>query len=184
MSSGAAVSARELGTCAVELLRLGWEAFRAQDCELLAAAERMVDARHRSHAGEQGSLQGAVASLFQLHATVRTMIDEEVPLTERAQREINSLFERGLELLECLRDGLLTENRVLVRHVIGSGIQYAQLARDYAMAHHQRLEEGVCLPRASSVYLEMLDGLTAVEGHARKIAEGLALRLGVSQAAH
>lgn len=176
--------ARELGSCAVELLRLGWEAFRAQDRDLLGAAERMVDERHRTHPGEPGSLQGAVASLLRLNTTVRVIIDEDIPLTERAQRELNSLFERGVELLECLRDGLVTENRVLVRHVIGSGVQYAQLAKDYAMAHHQRLEEGVCLPRASSVYLEMLDGLTAVEGHVRKIAEELALRLGVSRALH
>jgi hypothetical protein len=183
MSAGAVGSTRELGTCAVELLLLGWEAFRAQDRAPLGVAERLLEERHQTHSSEHGSLQGAVASLLRLHGTVRTMIDEEIPFTERAQREINGLFERGVELLECLRDALVTENRVLVRHVIGSGIQYAQLAKDYAMSHQQRLQDGVCLPRASSVYLEMLDQLTVLEGHARQIAQQLALRQ-LSRGAH
>jgi Na+/phosphate symporter len=131
---------------------------------------------HRAHALEPGALPGTVRSLLDLLASVRTMLDENVPFTERAVREINSLFEKGIELLECLRDALVTENRVLVRHIIGSGVQYAQLATDYAMAHQQRLLTGVCHPRASSVYLEMLEQLKGLEAHVRQIAQQLAVR--------
>jgi len=184
MSSGAVRPAHEVGTYAVELLQLGWEAFRTQDRTPLGAAERLMREPYRARAIEHGSLQGIVTSLLELLATVRTMVDEEVPFTDRALREINSLFEKGIELLECLRDALVTENRVLVRHIIGSGIQYAQLAKDYAMAHQQRLLEGVCLPRASSVYLEMLEQLKGLEGQVRQVAQQLALRHGSSSRAH
>jgi len=184
MNSGAVPASREVSTCAVELLQLGWEAFRSQDRGPLGAAERLMRDLHRAHVVEQGALPGTVRSLLDLLATVRTMLDEEVPLTERAVREINSLFEKGIELLECLRDALVTRNRVLVRHIIGSGIQFAQLAKDYAMAHQQRLLAGVCHPRASSVYLEMLEELKDLEGHIRQIAQQLALRHASSSRLH
>ncbi len=176
MSSGAVPASREVSTCAVELLQLGWEAFRSQDRGPLSAAERLMRELYRGHALEQGALPGTVKSLLELLATIRAMVDEHVPFTDRAMREINSLFDKGIELLECLRDALVTENRVLVRHIIGSGIQFAQLAKDYAMAHQQRLLEGVCEPRASSVYLEMLEQLKGLEGHIRQVAQQLALR--------
>jgi hypothetical protein len=176
MSSGAAPVSRDVSTCAVELLQLGWEAFRSQDPGPLSAAERLMRDLYRGQALEQGSLPGTVRSLLEILATIRAMLDEQVPFTDRAMREINSLFDKGIELLECLRDALVTENRVLVRHIIGSGIQFAQLAKDYAMAHQQRVLEGVCHPRASSVYLEMLEQLKGLEGHTREIAQQLALR--------
>ncbi len=184
MSYGAVPASREMSTCAVELLQLGWEAFRSQDRAPLGSAERLIRELHRTGAVEQGALPGTVKSLLELLATVRTMLDEEVPFTERAMREINSLFEKGIELLECLRDALVTENRVLVRHIIGSGIQFAQLAKDYAMAHQQRLLAGLCHPRASSVYLEMLEELKGLEEHIRQSAQQLALRPASSSRLH
>jgi hypothetical protein len=176
VSSGAVPVSREVSSCAVELLQLGWAAFRSQDRDPLRAAEGVMRDLHRAQALEQGALPGTVRSLLDLLDSVRTMLDEEVPFTDRAVREINSLFEKGIELLECLRDALLTENRVLVRHIIGSGIQYAQLAKDYAMAHQQRLLAGLCHPRASAVYLEMLEQLKDLESHIRQIAQQLSLR--------
>ena len=169
-------TSHELGTCAVELLQLGWEAFRTRDPEPIRVAERMLPERRRHPGREHGPHERSVALVCELLATVRTTVDEDVPFTDRALREINSLFERGVELLECVRDAALTENRVLVRHVIGAGAQYAQLAKDYAMAHQQRLQEGVCLPRASSVYLELLEQLERMAAHAGQVAQQLALR--------
>ena len=150
-----------------------WEAFRRLDAVPLGVAEQLLlDARN----GEGTTADEMVGNLVELLENLRVMLDDAVPFTERAVREINSLFGTGVELLECARDALLTENRVLVRHMLAAGTQHAQLANDYAMAHQQRLAEGVCLPRASAVYLAMLEHLKGVGHHTRRIAEELAVR--------
>jgi hypothetical protein len=177
-------STHELTTRAVHVLPLLWDAFRRQDAEPLGAAEQLILDMGRIHAPPGTPADEMLASVTDLLSSVRTMLDDSVPFTERAMREINSLFDKGLELLECARDALATENRVLVRHVIAAGAQHAQLANDYAMAHQQRLVDGVCRPLASTVYLGMLDHLKGVGGHTRKIAEELALRHGPATGAH
>lgn len=174
---------RELTTRAVDLVQLIWEAFRHQDLSRIGAAERLLREVRRTHAPPGTPADQMVTSVADLLAGVRTMLEDAVPFTERAMREINSLFDKGVELLECARDALVTENRVLVRHILASGAQYAQLANDYAMAHQQRLVEGVCLPQASTVYLGMLEHLKGVGRETRRIAEELALRLGPTTAA-
>ena len=177
-------STHELTTSAAQLLPLLWDAFRRQDAAALGAAERLLLDMRGTHALSGTPADEMVASVADLLSSVRTMLDDSVPFTERAMREINSLFDKGLELLECARDALLTENRVLVRHVLAAGAQYAQLANDYAMAHQQRLVDGVCLPHASALYLGMLEHLKGMGGHTRKIAEELALRHVPTSGAH
>jgi hypothetical protein len=173
----AARSVHELTTRAVDAVQLIWEAFRHQDLDRIGAAERVL--RHvRAHAAPDAAAQQLAASVGDLLSGVRTMLADGVPFTDRAMREINSLFDKGIELLECARDALVTENRVLVRHVLAGSAQYAQLASDYAMAHQQRLVEGVCLPQASAVYLSLLEHLKGVGHQARRIAEELAIRRG------
>ena len=165
---------QEVTTRVADALPMLWEAFRRLDAVPLGVAEQLLlDARR-----EDGTtaVDEMAAGLVELLESVRVMLDDAVPFTERAMREINSLFGTGVELLECARDALLTENRVLVRHMLAAGTHHAQLANDYAMAHQQRLADGVCLPRASAVYLGMLEHLKGVGHHTRRIAEELAVR--------
>jgi hypothetical protein len=170
-------------TRSIDVLRMVWDAFRRQDRAPASAAERLLRDVRRGHARPGTPADHTMTSVADLLSSVSTMLEDSVPFTERAMREINSLFEKGVELLECARDALITENRVLVRHVLASGAQYSQLASDYAMAHQQRLVEGVCLPQASAVYLGMLDHLKGVGRHAYRIAEELSLRHGPTIAA-
>lgn len=173
------------GRC-VEMLDLLWQGFRRQDTapfEEAAKLGREIHAQEKALTAAAGDLlfvpmhlERVGDNLEALQGAVTSMVREGVPFTERAMREIGSLFERTVEQLECLRDAVITENRVLLRHVIESGRQHAQLADDYALAHQRRLVEGVCLPRASSLYLAMLDYFKGVGAHARKIAEQLAPR--------
>ncbi len=172
----------ELTTRSIDLFQMVWETFRRQDQAHAAAAERVLcEVRRVTPPGTPADQM--MTSVAELLSSVRTMVDDSVPFTERAMREINSLFEKGMELLECARDALVTENRILLRHVLASGAQYSQLANDYAMAHQQRLVEGVCLPQASTVYLGMLEHLKGVGRHAHRVAEELSLRQGPASVA-
>jgi hypothetical protein len=63
------------------------------------------------------------------------VIREGIPFTERAIRELNTLFARAIELLECVRDGLLTHNRILLHHLQVEGQRYEALINEYALFH-------------------------------------------------
>lgn len=106
-----------------------------------------------------------------LAASTGTMVREGILFTDRAVNEVGSLFDTVLEVLEGLRDAARTGNRTLVRYVLDASRTCEARASEFARFHEQRMIEGVCVPRASSVYLAMLDQLKAIEWHARQIAE-------------
>src|SRR5262245_32162919 len=98
------------------------------------------------------------------------MADEGTVFTPRGTREVNVLFERAVEMLECAGDLTLTGNRVLARHVEIESLRFEDLANEYAQAHEDRLVEGDCQPAASSSFLAILDYLREITRHARLIA--------------
>jgi Na+/phosphate symporter len=177
-----------------EMLRLTWDGFRRLDREALRRAEAIGQAVHRREkeltqwitervaaalppSGGHRGLLFAPSHLERigdyaedLIRCTRTMASEGTLFTERAIRELNTLFERAIELVECARDAIRTGNRVLFRHIPEEGERFQALASEFALAHQQRLIEGVCLARASSLYLAMLDALRGIERHTCEIA--------------
>lgn len=196
--SGAAPRVRDeiLEMChrAIEMLALTWKAFKTLDPSPLRSADKlgreihdqekkltalMVQPPERGGADQEllfvpMHLERIGDNIEFLARATRTVIQESVPFTERAAGELNSLFEKALELLQCARDALVTGNRVLVRYILEQGAQHERKADEYALFHQQRLIEGVCLPKASSVYLAILDYLKGIEWHTRQIAQKLA----------
>jgi Na+/phosphate symporter len=110
-----------------------------------------------------------------LGRALTAVIREGIPFTERAVKELNTLFARALELLECVRDVILTQNRVLLRHIQSEGQRYEELVNEYALFHQQRLIEGLCLPKASSLFVALLDYLKGITEHIGQIADKLSL---------
>jgi Na+/phosphate symporter len=101
---------------------------------------------------------------------------EGTTFTARGMREVNALFERAVELLECAGDLTLTGNRVLARHVELESMRFKDLVAEYARAHEDRLVDGVCRPASSSAYLGILDYLREITRHAQLIARRIAPR--------
>jgi Na+/phosphate symporter len=181
----------------IEMHRLAWEAFRRQDSRPLDAAEEIGHAIHqrekelteripRKFTGHTPADHGAdlyflpmhiervVSDIDTLLRTLRAMLHDAVPFSERAMREINSLFEKSVELLECMRDAIGTRNKVLIRHIREEGGRFERMINEFALFHQERLVEGLCLPKASSLYLAILDSLKGIESHAREIVQKLA----------
>jgi phosphate uptake regulator len=102
--------------------------------------------------------------------TLREREDEPAAFTERGMREVRELFDRALGLLECARDLTRTGNGVLAKHVELESMRFQEVASGFALAHEERLIDGVCQPRASSAYLGILDDLREVTRHCRQIA--------------
>src|SRR3972149_11722390 len=104
---------------------------------------------------------------------ITTMIQDGIPFSDHGMSEINNLFQKAVEILECVWDAVATKNRVLVRHIVEDGKQFENIANDYVFSHQQRLIEAVCLPKASSLYLAMVDYLKGIESHTRQIGQQL-----------
>ena len=100
---------------------------------------------------------------------VHTMIKAGMPFTERAMGEVNTLFRKAIELLECVRDTVLTKNKILMQHIVDEGKEFDSRVDEFALLHQQRMIEGVCVPKASSLYLAILDYLKGIESHCRQI---------------
>lgn len=180
---------RELYDKAIEMLSLVLETFLRQETMPLGMAEKLGREIHQREKDltalfvERGAtvpgdlrfapmhLERIGDSIEGLTRCVRTMLAEGTVFTEKGIRETNTLFEKTVELLECGRDLITTGNRILHRHVTEEGQRLQAMADDYALAHQQRLLEGVCMAKASSTYLGILDYLREIERHNRRIAE-------------
>lgn len=182
---------------AIDMLRLTGEAFRRLDSRPLDQADKLGrDIHHREkeltqqiavRLAGQGSAPHAEAEFYLvpmhlervgdniefLVRAIRALIKEGTPLSERAMKEVNALFEKGIELLECTRDALGTRNKVLIRHLLQEGPRYEQMVSEFALFHQERLIKGLCAPKSSSVYLAILDYLKGIESHVRLTAQKL-----------
>lgn len=177
----------------VEMLTLVAKAFQTQQTAPFEPAKKLGEEIHlrekaltdiivKHLAGEPGMTEANKAFLFVpmhlervgdnielLIRAIGTMIKEGIPFTERAMGEINSLFEKAIEILECVRDTVPTNNRVLMRHIVHQGKQFEDKVDEFALLHQQRMIEAVGFPRASSMYLAILDYLKGIESHSRQI---------------
>jgi phosphate:Na+ symporter len=172
---------------AVEMLSLAWTGFRDRNVgtlEMAGALGRAID-NHEKELTERliaappvvdglrfvpSHLERIGDAVDGMLRVLRGMLAHGTEFTEGGHREVDQLFDRATELLECARDCVLTGNRVLARHVEIESMRFHGLVSEFARAHEERLVTGVCQPDASSSYLALLDHLREVTRLARRIA--------------
>jgi len=176
-----------------DMLMLTWAGVRAPSAAALETAAALGRSIHKVEkelterlvtlSGEAAPLRLVPAHIERIGDAIEGLIRscqemevEGTTFTARGMREVNALFERAVELLECAADLTLTGNRVLARHVELESMRFHDLATEYARAHEERLVEGACRPASSSTYLAILDHLREVTRHARLIAGRIAPR--------
>ncbi|MGH7900873.1 MAG: PhoU domain-containing protein [Thermodesulfobacteriota bacterium] len=177
-----------------EMLDSTWEGFRRQNMEKLHQAEVIGREIHDKEKVLTSSIMNELprkegSSLEELliflptHLerigddielvirSTRSIIKEGVCFSDKAIKEINTLFAKAEELLESTRNSLTTEDRGQVNRVREEGIKFQEMVGEYSLSHYDRLIEGTCMPKASSIYLAILDYLSDIEKHIRKIAD-------------
>src|SRR6266508_1330252 len=176
-----------------DMLLLTWAGVRAPSAAALDTAAALGRSIHKAEKElterlVAGSNESAPLRLVPAHVerigdaidgllrACQLMEAEGTTFTARGMREVNALFERAVELLECAGDLTLTGNRVLARHVEIESLRFEDLANEYARAHEDRLVDGDCRPAASSAFLAILDYLREITRHARLIAGRIAPR--------
>jgi Na+/phosphate symporter len=95
-------------------------------------------------------------------------VEGQVLFSEKALMEIKKLFGVIEAQLRDTADFLSTRNARL-KEAVHRGMEEAiKLADEYEVIHQQRLIEGVCMPKASYLYLDIVDSFKRI---ARSLAE-------------
>jgi Na+/phosphate symporter len=98
---------------------------------------------------------------------------EDVLFSDRATTELEYLFQRIRDLLVNSRDLVLVRNTLITRHMEMSAQEIERTATDYATRHEERLVEGLCLERASPLFIAILDAFKRLASDASAIGRAL-----------
>ena len=86
---------------------------------------------------------------------------------------IAQLFKETLDLLKTAGDAILTKNEVLKKYVADKYVSLSQTVDAYSEEHEDRLIKGVCQPKSSSLYLNIVDSLLKVVWHEKQAVDRL-----------
>ncbi|MEJ2719229.1 MAG: hypothetical protein P8182_19205, partial [Deltaproteobacteria bacterium] len=84
---------------------------------------------------------------------------ERVPFSPKAKEDLEQLFSALLEMMGNLRDAFSTPHRPLLQEMVTKGQNLSSMLEDSRTRHWERVETGICVPEASSLYREILDSI-------------------------
>ncbi len=120
-----------------------------------------------SHMGRIGD------SLARIASSLKTKARDNVLISDKATAELDYMFGRTRDIMVNARDMVLAPNTLVAMHMAESEQAIEKIADDYATKHEERLIEGLCAPKASQIYIQMLDAFKSIGWHAREIAKDL-----------
>lgn len=106
---------------------------------------------------------------------MRTKIKEGLLFSDRAVSEISFLLKRTEEVLQNTGDIILARNIIIREYVKDSAAEISRSANEFATMHEERLIAGVCMSKASPLFLEIMDAIKGITWHAKEIALQLAI---------
>ncbi len=96
-----------------------------------------------------------------------------IPFSDKAMTELAQLFELLIALLQKFSDAILNPTKAPLEDILAEENKLAQMTLDFALAHEERLIDGTCVPKASSLYLDILDSVKNSGRHVRSMSESL-----------
>ncbi|MCL4456879.1 MAG: hypothetical protein M1147_10360 [Nitrospirae bacterium] len=112
-------------------------------------------------------------NIEKLSELMNKKIKDNILFSDKAVTEITFLLQRIVDVLRPTSDIILAKNTILGRYVQESEEGIVKRATEYATLHEERLIEGLCLPIASSIYINMLDSIKNIAWHAKEITAKL-----------
>lgn len=110
-------------------------------------------------------------NVLKLLGIIRIKVDESVLFSDKAVSELDCLFSNTTDVLKSTGDALKTENRALVRHILEEEAALRNKACEYEEVHEDRLISGVCAPKASKLYLDMVNSIREINWHIGQVLE-------------
>ena len=102
---------------------------------------------------------------------IQRKIEEGILFSDKAASELNTLFNKSTELLECLKDLVITNNEVLLKYILEEESKHYNLANEYATIHEERLISGLCSPQYAALYLHLLGSIKEILEYSKNIAQ-------------
>jgi Na+/phosphate symporter len=113
----------------------------------------------------------------------RTRAGEGIPLSDKAQSELDQLFVVLLDMTQSMRDSLITPDPVALEYILCQGKKLEEMLCGFRLAHWDRLSNRDCDHRASSEYLAILDSIGTINQYLENICNTL-IQLGASLGKH
>jgi Na+/phosphate symporter len=107
---------------------------------------------------------------------------DSIPFSDKAHAELTELFGLLSDILMNVREALAKSSWDTLEPVREKQKKLAQMTVDFALAHEDRLLEGLCSPKASSLYLDIMDSVKGANEHLVRIVDSL-LKLNKAAAA-
>jgi Na+/phosphate symporter len=106
-----------------------------------------------------------------LVGAIQTAVDAEVSLTDKALAEISEIMSLLKDLARDTNDVLTTGNQHFCKYVLTSAERIQQRVNECGVEHQQRLIIGVCTPRASFLYLDVIHSLKRIAQELARLCE-------------
>ena len=112
-------------------------------------------------------------SVEALARCIRTIHRDGIPFSERAVAEVRDFFDRSLGLLDGITAAIRPGGGSPLAGIQASGEDFQKRSDQATLAHQERLVQGECAPRASSLFLSMLDSFREIERYTRRMSRDL-----------
>ena len=110
-------------------------------------------------------------ALENLLNAVRKKVDGNVVFTDKGLNEIRTLSSMISDLAKNANDVIATGNEHLKTKARSQMEEIVKTADEFALEHQERLIEGLCSPRGSYIYLDMVDSLKTAARELAGLAE-------------
>jgi Na+/phosphate symporter len=107
-------------------------------------------------------LQTAALAIENVMEKMAIKAEAKIPFTEKALKEIDSLLVIVYAQLVGAKDYVTTRNPNLKANIRKNMEEIKRLADEYDLVHQNRLITGVCIPKASYLYIDITDSLKRV----------------------
>ncbi len=107
--------------------------------------------------------------LMRISGQVEIKVRENILFSDIASEEMSDLMRGTRELVHDVGDALLTRNPVIVAHVEKETSRLTSAATNSSGMHEDRLCKGTCHPKASIIYMNLLQHLSDIHWHYRAL---------------
>jgi Na+/phosphate symporter len=110
-------------------------------------------------------------SIWGLVEPIQKKIKDGVLFSDKAVSQSNYLFDLHSGMLRSILDILKTDNEFLKKYMVQESRNLIQSCNDFATEHEARMIEGICLPQAAPIYINILDRMREISRQEVDIAD-------------
>lgn len=114
------------------------------------------------------NIEMAIDGLDSVLQHIKTKAGEGILFSDKAVNEICHLFKETLGILRNAGDAITTKSDILRKHIIDKYMNLNEIVDAYSEEHEERLIKGICQPRSSSLYLNIVDSMMKVVWHIKQ----------------